>query len=269
MTAATDRQVDGERIALVTGALGGIGRATTTSYLRDGYSVVLVDLAQEALDEFADALRAEHPGRRVWAVAADVSSPDSVRTLADEVAQAAGAIHALALVAGINQNAAAPVAELDLDEWDRVQGVNLRGPFMMAKAFIPLMPHDAGASIVLIASFWGRSGHAYYAAYCTSKAAVISLTQCLASELAGDGIRVNGVAPGNIDTRMHREALETEAAERGITVQEMQDIEWSKIPLGKAGSPQSIADAAVFLSSREASYITGTTLDVNGGVVFT
>jgi NAD(P)-dependent dehydrogenase (short-subunit alcohol dehydrogenase family) len=130
------------------------------------------------------------------------------------------------------------------------------------------MPRHAGAAIVGIASWWGRSGHAYYAAYCTSKAGVISLVQCLAAELAPEGIRANAVSPGNIDTQMHRSALESEAAERGVSFEEMKAIEWAKIPLGIAGPPQSIADAVLFLSSDKSSYITGATLDVNGGVQF-
>lgn len=146
--------------------------------------------------------------------------------------------------------------------------MNLRGVFLMTKTFIPLLPNHEGANIVCIASWWGRSGHAYYSAYCTSKAGVISLVQCLAGELAEQGIRVNAVAPGNIDTPMHRNALETEASARGISFEEMKEIEWAKIPLGFAGAPENIADAVAFLSSENASYITGATLDVNGGVLF-
>lgn len=255
------------RTAVVTGALGGIGRVTVASYLRAGYDVVAMDVAEDALASLGSDLAQEHPDRRIETFTLDVGDPDSVERAARAVDESFGRVDALALVAGVVQDAY-PVASMPIEEWDRVHAVNLRGPFLMARAFIPLMPKHDAASIVAIASWWGRSGHPFYAAYCSSKAGVISLVQCLASELAADGIRVNGVAPGNIDTRMHRAALETEAAERGITFEEMKDIEWAKIPLGVAGPPQSIADAVLFLSSERADYITGATLDVNGGVIF-
>jgi NAD(P)-dependent dehydrogenase (short-subunit alcohol dehydrogenase family) len=148
-----------------------------------------------------------------------------------------------------------------------VHGVNLRGVFLACRELAPLIPADAGGSIVTISSWWGQSGHPFYSAYCTSKAGVISLTQSLAAELAGSGIRVNSVAPGNIDTQMHREALRGEAAERGIGFDEMKDIEWAKIPLRVAGPPHSIVDAAFWLASDQSSYVTGATIDVNGGVL--
>jgi len=130
----------------------------------------------------------------------------------------------------------------------------------------PLLSRDDG-TITFISSWWGRSGHAYFSSYCASKAAVIVFAQALAEELAPD-IRVNTVCPGNIDTKMHRAALHTEAAERGITFEEMKDIEWAKIPLKIAGPPSAIANALVWLASPAASYVTGASLDVNGGVVF-
>src|SRR5699024_10247890 len=145
--------------------------------------------------------------------------------------------------------------------------VNLRGVFLACRELSPLIPAQSGGTIVTISSWWGQKGHAFYSAYCTSKAGVINLTQCLASELAERGIRVNSIAPGNIDTVMHRAALEGEAAERGITFEEMRAIEWEKIPLGVAGPASSIVDAAYWLASDQSSYITGATIDVNGGVL--
>jgi NAD(P)-dependent dehydrogenase (short-subunit alcohol dehydrogenase family) len=255
------------RVALVTGAAGGIGRTVAETYLADGYDVLLADHSPDLLAPLADELRVSNPERSIWTVAMDVSSPDSVADAAQRAHDLVGQVDVLALIAGVVQQAAA-VDSLSVEEWDRVHAVNLRGPFLVARAFLPLMPRHAGAAIVGIASWWGRSGHAYYAAYCTSKAGVISLVQCLAAELAPEGIRANAVSPGNIDTQMHRSALESEAAERGVSFEEMKAIEWAKIPLGIAGPPQSIADAVLFLSSEKSSYITGATLDVNGGVQF-
>ena len=178
-------------------------------------------------------------------------------------------MNALALVAGTVQAEGVPVEELSVEEWDRVHSVNLRGVFLASKHFIPIIAMGGSGSIIAIASYWGREAHPFFASYCTSKAGVISFVQGLAGELADRGIRVNAVAPGNIDTNMHRKALTEEAETRGISFEEMRDIEWAKIPLKAAGPPRSIADAVYFLSTEHASYITGATLDVNGGVVMT
>ena len=114
--------------------------------------------------------------------------------------------------------------------------VNLKGPFLLTKAAIPQMRR--GGAIVTIGSWYGQTGHAFFSAYCASKAGLIVYTQCLAGELAPAGIRANCVCPGNINTGMHRHALEAEAATRGIGLEEMRDIEWAKIPLGIAGPPE-------------------------------
>ena len=255
------------RVVLVTGAGGGMGREVAARYAAQGDRLVLVDLTQESLDSAVQALRQEWPTTEVLLIPADVSKPESVRNVADQVQEWAGRVDVLALIAGVLQRAN-KVTDIDIDEWDRVNDVNVRGVFLMAKFLVPLMPKGGASSIATIASWYGHSGHGYFAAYCASKAGVISLTQSLADELAEDGIRANTVCPGNIDTQMHRDALAAEAKERGITVEEMKAIEWAKIPLGIAGPAGSIADAVEFLTSEKASYITGASIDVNGGVLF-
>ncbi|WP_336662297.1 SDR family NAD(P)-dependent oxidoreductase [Leucobacter sp. USHLN154] len=255
------------RVVLVTGAGGGMGREVAARYAAQGDRLVLVDLTQESLDRAVQALRQEWPTTEVLLIPADVSKPESVRNVADQVQEWAGRVDVLALIAGVLQRAN-KVTDIDIDEWDRVNDVNVRGVFLMAKFLVPLMPKGGASSIATIASWYGHSGHGYFAAYCASKAGVISLTQSLADELAEDGIRANTVCPGNIDTQMHRDALAAEAKERGITFEEMKAIEWAKIPLGIAGPAGSIADAVEFLTSEKASYITGASIDVNGGVLF-
>jgi 3-oxoacyl-[acyl-carrier protein] reductase len=257
----------GQRTAVVIGGAGGIGLATASRLAEDGHRIALVDFAHGPLDAARAALLERFPDCTVTTSVADVSSVDSVAAAAEEIARDHGAVHALALVAGVLQEAGS-VAMLPSKEWDRVHAVNLRGPFVCAQAFLPHMPDHAGAAIVTIASWWGRSGHALFSAYCSSKAGLISLTQCLADELAPRGIRANVICPGNVDTGMHRKALEEEAAQRGLTFEEMKDLEWAKIPLGYAGPPSAIADSVAFLLSERASYVTGASLDVNGGVLF-
>lgn len=252
-------------VALVTGAAGGIGRAVVRRFADAGASVALVD-ANEQVHTVVQELEGEFPGVRLRGYRVDISSTDSVSQLAQKVDSDFGRLDSLALVAGVVQ-AAAPIAELDRSEWDRVIGVNLTGPYEMTHALAPLLSRDGGGSITAVSSWWGRSGHAYFAAYCTAKAGLIVFAQAVAEELAPT-VRVNTICPGNINTRMHQEALQSEAAERGISFEEMKDSEWAKIPLLKAGEPEDIAEAIYFLSSPAASYITGASLDVNGGVVF-
>ncbi|MFG1932600.1 SDR family NAD(P)-dependent oxidoreductase [Mycobacterium sp. NPDC048908] len=249
-------------VALVTGAAGGIGRETVKAFLDNGYDVVAVDAA-DAVHQLPEELDVD--GARVTTKVTDITDERSVSALASEVGSARSQLNTIALVAGVVQTAAA-VTELDPAEFRKVLDVNLTGPFLLTRALTPLLSRDDG-SITFISSWWGRSGHAYFSSYCASKAAVIVFAQALAEELAPD-IRVNTVCPGNIDTKMHRAALHTEAAERGISFEEMKDIEWAKIPLKVAGPPSAIANALVWLASPAASYITGASLDVNGGVVF-
>ncbi|MFV0452359.1 MAG: SDR family NAD(P)-dependent oxidoreductase [Propioniciclava sp.] len=256
------------RVVLVTGATGGIGKVTATRFATEGDRVVLADLDVAAVEQVKAEIEAQLPDASLLALAVDQSSAASLAAAATAITAWAGRLDVIALVAGTVQAEGAPVLELSLEEWDRVHHTNLRGVFLACKTLVPLLGEHAGASVIAVASYWGREAHPFYASYCTSKAGVISFIQVLAAELAEAGIRVNAVAPGNIDTAMHRKALTDEAAERGLTFEQMRDIEYAKIPLRTAGPPKAISDAIYFLSTDEASYMTGATMDVNGGVVF-
>ncbi len=160
-----------------------------------------------------------------------------------------------------------PIA-LAIEEWDRVFNINLRANMLLMKHFIPALKAADGAAIVTVSSWYGKSGHGFFGAYCASKAGLISLTHTAADELSKDKIRVNTVAPGNVATSMHLDALTEEAEKRGITFEEMKKIEWDKIPLERAAYPSEIADAINFLAGPDSNYITGATIDVNGGCLF-
>lgn len=247
--------------AVVVGAAGGVGAAVAHRLADDGYALFLADSAP------LDDLVAELTERTsVVGQAVDLLDEASVRAMAQRLASTGVDVQALVVVAGVLQQAGDTVT-LATSEWDRVMGVNLRGPFLVCKYVTPLLPDDAGASVVTIGSWWGHSGHAYFSAYCASKAGLRVYTQALAEELAPRRIRANVIAPGNIDTSMHRKALVDEAVKRGIATEEMQAVEWAKIPLGVPGPPSCIADAVSFLVSPRASYMTGATVDVNGGVI--
>lgn len=252
-------------VAVITGAAGGIGRATVKRFLSEGWDVALTDIegsVKVALDE-AKALAG--PDQKVHAYAADTTSTAEVERVRDEVLKDFGGVKALLLIAGTVQTAA-PVAELDPAEWERVLSINLTGPFLFTRAFAPALQETEGASVVAVSSQWGRYGHSFLSSYSASKAGLIVAMQSFAQELAPK-VRVNTVCPGHINTSMHTDALQAEADIRGISFEEMKEIEWGKVPALRAGEVDEIASAIYYLTSDDASYITGASLDVNGGSV--
>ena len=251
-------------LGIITGAAGGIGRATAERFASEGWSLVLTDV-DPAVESVAKGLKMAS-GRTAAGTVADITKEAGVAALAKFVAAQGKPLRFLGLIAGTLQKAG-PVETIEMDEWDRVMGINVRANVLMMKQFVPALRAAGKASIVTISSWYGKSGHAFFPAYCASKAAVISLTQTAAAELA-PAIRVNSVAPGNVATRMHFTALEEEAVNRGITAEEMKNIEWAKIPLERAADPSEIASAVYYLASDQGSYLTGATIDVNGGCGF-
>jgi NAD(P)-dependent dehydrogenase (short-subunit alcohol dehydrogenase family) len=252
------------KTGVLTGAAGGIGRATAERFVKDGWSLVLVDRT-DAVKQLAKELSAN--GAKVVGVAADITNPAEYAAIDAAIADIGAPLKFLGLIAGVLQEVGS-IETMAVEEWDRVFNINTRANFLLIKHFIPALRAAQGASIVTISSWYGKSGHAFFGAYCASKASVISLTHTAAAELAGDKIRVNSVAPGNVATSMHFDALREEAANRSISFEEMKKIEWDKIPLGRAADPAELASAVAFLAGPDGAYITGATIDVNGGCLF-
>jgi NAD(P)-dependent dehydrogenase (short-subunit alcohol dehydrogenase family) len=253
-------------VGIITGAAGGVGRVTAERFAKDGWDLVLVDVVDSVNEVAAEV--AKTSGRKVVGVKTDITKEANLTAIDKALRQVGGPLKFLGLVAAVLQKVG-PIETLDLAEWDRVFNINIRANVILIKHFAPVMKAAGGGSIVTVSSWFGRSGHGFFSAYCASKAALISLTHSAADELAGDKIRVNSVAPGNIATSMHFTALREEAEKRGITFEEMKKIEWDKIPLGRAADPAEIVAAIAFLASADGTYLTGTTIDVNGGVLFT
>jgi NAD(P)-dependent dehydrogenase (short-subunit alcohol dehydrogenase family) len=253
-------------VGIITGAAGGVGRATADRLAKDGWDLVLVDVADVVKQTAAEVAKAS--GRKVVGVAADITRETGLAPIDAALKELGGKLKFLGLVAGVLQEVG-PIETLDLAEWDRVLNVNVRANVVLMKHFIPALRAANGASIVTVSSWYGRSGHGLFSAYCASKAALISLTHSAAAELAGDKIRVNSVAPGNVATSMHFNALREEAGKRSVSFEEMKAVEWGKIPVGRAAEPSEIASAIAFLASADGSYLTGATIDVNGGCLFT
>lgn len=252
-------------VAVITGATGGIGRATVRRFLSAGWDVAMTDIGDSLESALGEARELAGPEQTVRGYLADTTSPTDVERVREEVLRDFGAVKALLLIAGTVQTAA-PVADLDPQEWERVISINLTGPFLFTRAFARALQDTEGASVVAVSSQWGRSGHSFLSSYSASKAGLIVAMQAFALELAPK-VRVNTVCPGHVNTAMHTDALQAEAEIRGISVEEMRDIEWGKVPALRAGEVDEVAAAIFYLTSDDASYITGASLDVNGGSV--
>ena len=254
-----------QRHVLITGAGGGIGLAMAQACAQEGAHVSIVDRAPQAPDGVKHLLL-QHPGA-VGYQSADVTRTEDVRALLD------GALAQFGPVCTLINNAAvfemAPLLEADAASFDRLFAVNVKGMFFVMQAVLRHMREAgaAGASVINLASQAGRRGEALVAHYCATKAAVISYTQSAALAMAPHGIRVNAISPGVVDTPMWTQVDAQFARYEGLPLGEKKRQVGLAVPLGRMGTPRDIADAAVFLASDEARYITAQTLNVDGGNV--
>jgi NAD(P)-dependent dehydrogenase (short-subunit alcohol dehydrogenase family) len=239
-----------QKVALVTGAARGIGLATAKRFLAEGWGVALLDIERELLD---DAVAAIASPDTTLALTCDVSDAAAVRAAIDKVGQRFGRLDALINNAGTA--VFAPLLDTSDDDWNRVLAVNLTGPFLCTKAAAPLMRENGGGAVVNITSISAVRASTLRSAYGTSKAGLAHLTKQLAVELASLGIRVNGVAPGPVDTAMAK----------AVHTPEIRADYHDAIPLNRYGLEEELAEAILFLSSDRSSYITGQILAVDGG----
>ncbi len=252
------RRLEG-KIALVTGGARGIGRAICEAYVREGAKVAVADLLETEAAATASAL-----GEEAMAVTMDVTDPASIAAGVDAVETAWGGIDILVNNAGIFNMS--PLEEISVQDYRRQFDVNVGGTIFAAQAVIAGMKaRGKGGVIINLSSQAGRRGEANITIYSSTKAAVISITQSLALELAKDGIRVNAVAPGVIDTPMWDLVDKLFAKYDDLAVGEKKRLVGEEVPLGYMGKPDEIADPCVFLASDEARYITAQTLNVDGG----
>jgi NAD(P)-dependent dehydrogenase (short-subunit alcohol dehydrogenase family) len=238
-----------DRIAVVTGAARGIGCAIATAMVREGATVVISDRESDAAEQTVRTLGAAH----AVAITADVADPAAVERLIKAAADRFGRIDILVNNAGIGTTRL--FVDTPLDEWERTLRVNLTGAFLCAQGAARLMIGQHSGRIVNIASLSGQKGGVGRAAYGASKAGLELLTKVMAVELAEHGINVNAIAPGPILTE----------TAKGMHTQETRDAYHRLVPMRRYGEPSEIADAAVFLASDEARYITGHTINVDGG----
>jgi 3-oxoacyl-[acyl-carrier protein] reductase len=241
-----------EKIALVTGASRGIGAATTLRLAREGCDLAVHYRSDSAAAE-AVVERVKKMGQRAVALQADLGDPEEAKRLVERAVAELGGVNILVNNAGYSQHA--EVTELKLEDWERMLRVTLTAAFVCAQAAIPYMKEAGWGRIVNVASLRAMTGSGHGAHYAAAKSGLIGLTKSLALELAKHNITVNGVSPGYTKTGMTRAALEKHGAEI-----------FDKIPLGRAAEPEEIAALIAFLASDDASYITGETINVNGGI---
>lgn len=245
-----------DKRAIVTGAAGGIGRATALAFAAEGARVVVVDIQGEAAEEVARTIR--DGGGEALAVAADVSAEADVRRVVETTVATLGGIDVVFNNAGIIRRTTA--LDIDVDEWDKVFGVNVRSIYLMARHAVLVMAEAGGGSIINTGSGWGLKGGGRALSYCASKGAVVNMTRALAIDHGPQNIRVNSVNPGDVDTGMLREEARQLGQEEQSFLAESADR-----PLGRMGEPREIASAVVWLASDESSYVTGSALVVDGG----
>jgi NAD(P)-dependent dehydrogenase (short-subunit alcohol dehydrogenase family) len=239
-----------QKVALVTGAARGIGLAVAKRFLAEGWRVALLDIESELLQRAVATL--QNPDETL-ALACDVSDAAAVAAAIDTVGRRFGRLDALINNAGVA--VFAPLMQTSDADWNRVLAVNLTGPFVCTKAAVPLMREHGGGAIVNITSISAVRASTLRSAYGTSKAGLAHLTKQLAVELAALGIRVNGVAPGPVDTAMAK----------AVHTAEIRADYHDAIPLNRYGLEEELAEAVLFLSCDRSSYITGQILAVDGG----
>src|SRR5918993_2258631 len=242
------------KVAFVTGAANGIGRAAALAFSREGTSVVLADLSEQGSQDTARIIK--EAGGRALAVRCDVSRAEDVKAALDKAVEAFGRLDFAFNNAGVEQPITA-AADLTEEEWDRIVRVNLRSVFLCMKYEIPLLLRHGGGAIVNTSSGAGVKVFGRGAAYAAAKHAVVGLTKDAALDYAGSNIRINAICPGIIDTEMMDRFTggTPEGRDRGIAQE----------PIGRMGRPDEIAATVIWLCSDAASFVTGHALIADGG----
>jgi len=239
------------KVVLITGAAKGIGKTTTLAFSEQSAKVVLVDVLEEELKEVHEII--QKAGRKVLSIQGDVSDNSQVQDAVKKTIKVFGKIDVLVNNAGIDVGSA-PILNVTEEMWDKSLQVNLKSVFYFCKSVVPVMLENGKGSIVNVASIAGKEPNENMAPYAVSKAGMICFSRVLAKEVAKDGIRVNCVAPGLTKTDLLVN-LSPEQFDRLL----------KKIPMGRVGYPEEVADLILFLSSEKSSFITGQCFNIAGG----
>jgi NAD(P)-dependent dehydrogenase (short-subunit alcohol dehydrogenase family) len=245
-----------DKVAIITGAATGIGRATALLFAKEGASVVVADINED--DAQRTVADIEDKGGSARFVQTDVSEAEDVQALMERSAEEMGGIDVIVNNAGAQRSGA--VTEFEESEWDLLMRVNPRSCFLGAKYGVPYLRERGGGSIVNVSSLAGLKGGPGMTAYSASKGAIIAFTRALAEELAPDNIRANSVCPGWIDTPFNEPAIEF----MGGRAQQEEMVQQT-VPLKRQGTPEEIAPGILYLASDASSYVTGQELVIDGG----
>lgn len=260
------RDVEG-KVAVITGAAQGIGYGCAEALAAEGVHVVLADVSPEVHNSWKKISEA-NPENQGFSMETDISKEDQVKRLVDAVVEKFGRIDIMYNNAGINGGEWA-ISDVTEDVIDKVFGVNLKGTMFCCKYAAIQMKKQRFGTIVNTGSFYGKVGHANSGLYGSSKAAIHTLTQALALEMAPYGVTVNAVCPALVATEMHWAYLRKEAAETGVPFEQLTKDELLTIPLGRLGTGADSAGAILWLASESGAYVTGQLINVNGGLDFT
>ena len=256
------------KVALVTGAASGIGRAIACRCARDGADVAVCDINADGAQETADMIT--QTGRKAQVFVCDMSSHAAVAAMAEDVLKAFGRVDILVNNAGTGDSNAG-LDDIDTALWDRIYAINIRNPFFLVQRIVrDMIEKKIPGCIVNIASIEGKTNRGGSIVYSSSKAALISLTQGLAMQLAPYDIRVNAVCPGLIDTPIWHRSDKAMGMDTGSTVKMVVEssIESMQLKISRAGTTDDIAGAVAFLCSEDASYMTGQAINVCGGMEY-
>ena len=251
-----------DKIAIVTGASKGIGRAIALRLAKEGANVVIADVDKDEGEKVAQMIR--EMGRDCLAVKCDVSNVQEVEDMVEKTMQKLGRIDILVNNAGVSSMAA--MVELEEKDWDFNMDINAKGQFLCSRAVAKHMIKQKSGKIINNASLAAKRGARFLAHYSASKFAVLGLTYTMAIELAPYNITVNAVCPGIVETDMIRREWKWEGDIRGMTPEEVRDEYLAEIPLGRLCQPEDVAGAVAFLASKDADYLTGQSINVNGGM---
>lgn len=247
-----------DRVALITGGASGIGLATAIAFLEEGAKVAIADISEENGRRALELI--DKKGHNVLFIKADISKEADVKRIIDETVTKFGKLDILFNNAGIWIDK--KVEDLEVEEWDRIMDINLKGVFLCSKYAVPLMKTQGKGVIVNNSSCNGIIGDYGDPAYCASKGGVALLTKAMALDYARENIRVNAICCGEIETQMFLE----EARISGKSVDEYREEMASDHPMGRIGTPEEAANAVLFLACDDSSFITGILLSVDGGL---
>ncbi|MCP3032578.1 SDR family oxidoreductase [Halobacillus sp. A1] len=250
-----------QKVAVVTGAATGIGEATVKLFAKEGATVVCADINEEQVEDTVQKINDDGGNAEYHYL--DVSVEESVQNLADHLKETYGSIDILFNNAGIDEEGG-KVHEYPVELFDRIISVDLRGTFLSSKYLIPLMLEGGSGSIINTSSMSGRAADLDRSGYNAAKGGITNFTKAMAIDYAREGIRVNSIAPGTIETPLIDELAGSKQQNQG---KEFREANKWVTPMGRLGRPEEVADVALFLASDESSYVTGEDITVDGGLM--